>query len=123
MAMRMPRFHKPAGLPAESNAITDAQLRSLDCPASVIPFPGLSEEDIRTVPSRALPTRVQVRARRLSEHCRPEEERYEASFIANATSPVELLKSLTDMLEEVIELKRAATAQEPLILDIHLVAG
>jgi hypothetical protein len=119
--MRMPRFIKPNG--AVPNAFADTQLRPLGEPAAIIPFPGAFEQETTTGPVSRVPARVQLRTRRLSDNQRPEEDRYEAAFIASDASPVELLRSLTAMLEEVNDLKRSASVAEPVILDIHLIAG
>lgn len=122
MAMRMPRFQKQATLVVENHDIA-VQPRTLGTHAPIIPFPGLFDQSQNPEATATVPARVQVRTRRLREHRRAEEDRFEASFDVAQATPAELLRALTAMLEEMTELRRAATATEPLILDIHLVAG
>lgn len=119
----MPRFIKPGEFTPGSGDMADTHLRPLGDPAPIIPFPGAVENDATSERAARIPARVQVRTRRLSDHRRPAEDRYEASFETADSSPVELLKSLTLLLEEVNELKRSASISEPVIVDIHLIAG
>ncbi len=122
MAMRMPRFLRSIEhRTLESVESTPPRLRTVGESAEILRFPLPPAADRTSEPG--IPARAELRTRRFTGFTGPEEERYEASFATAGSSPLELLQTLTSMLENVGDLQQRSGAEEPLVIDIRLVAG
>src|SRR5688572_11061764 len=122
MAMRMPRFLRASEHQTlESFESVPPRLRAVGEAAEILRFPVPPAADRTTDPG--IPARAELRTRRFTGFTGPEEERYEASFATSGSSSLELLQTLTAMLENVGDFQQRSGAEEPLVIDIRLVAG
>ncbi len=124
MAMRMPRLFKPAGHGGSAGGewVSNGP-RPLTEPAPMLQWPksAPSAESERCAPLTT--SRAHIRTKRFPGHTGVNEEQFTAIIESPSTSPIDLLKALTQVMETSREMTHESQVGEPFIMDIRLVAG
>ncbi len=120
MAMRMPRkLRSDSRFETDEDSAQKVSLRSVKEPALIISWPTLTPDE----QPEETPVAVTIRTKHFEGHTGSEVREYGAKVHARGTSPADLLRTLTSVIQDTPELTEAPPSGTPMILDIRLIAG